>query len=336
MKIFYINVIENNAGWGAEYFVNKGFIDNGHITNTLDYRKYRSVLSQKFLEVSDFDVMLLQRGDAFPLELISACQRPKIFWASELVSRCRDQDRLFQCGLFDHVFVRTPQCISQIVSKGWMSEDKLSVLLSGYDALTHRKIECEKDIDIVFVGSMLPRRKMILEHLRKRFPVEVAGVFGGEMSKVFNRAKIVLNLHAEEYLDTETRIYEALGCGAFVLTEKLSGESPFISGQHLVETSDLADLEQKISYYLTHDQERMRIACQGHQYVVHSHSYQERARQIADVMARFLPDERVAIPALDIRKVKFYAIKQRIVETFGNPRMFWRSISEKFGRIFHL
>ncbi len=87
MNIFYINVIENNAGWGAEYFVNQGFLDSGHETQTLDYRKFRESLASKFLEISDFDVFLLQRGEGFPLELIEACQRPRFFGQA---SWCRD------------------------------------------------------------------------------------------------------------------------------------------------------------------------------------------------------------------------------------------------------
>ena len=94
MNIFYINVIELNAKWGAEYFVNRGFIANGHQTFTLDYRKYRSFLAKKFLEMQeDFDVVFLQRGDHFPAELIEAVNRPRFFWASELVSRCREIGR---------------------------------------------------------------------------------------------------------------------------------------------------------------------------------------------------------------------------------------------------
>ena len=309
MNIFYINVIENNAGWGAEYFVNQGFLDSGHETQTLDYRKFRESLASKFLEISDFDVFLLQRGEGFPLELIEACQRPRFFWASELVSRCRDQDRLFQCGLFDHAFVRTPQCISQILSKGWMPREKLSVMLSGYDALVHRKIDCKKDLDVVFVGAILPRRKMILDRLQQKFPVAVITAFGNEMADVFNRAKIVLNLHAENQLDTETRVYEALGCGAFVMTERLSEESPFVSGQHLVEVENIDDLEKKLVYYLANEQERRQIACQGHQEVA-GHSYHARAEQLASVMERFLPVPPPVPLALDKTAVELYARKK--------------------------
>ncbi len=333
MNIFYINVIEQNAGWGAECFVNRGFLDNGHTTQTLDYRKNREELTSSFARVSDFDVMLLQRGDAFPLELIEACQRPRFFWASELASRCRDQDRLLKCGLFDHVFVRTPECIAQIVDNGWMPREKMSILLSGYDALTHRRIDCKKDLEVVFVGAMLPRRRSIIERLRLRFPVEVVEAFGDEMTKVFNRSKIVLNLHAEDHLDTETRIYEALGCGAFVLTERLSEESPFVSGQHLVEAVDLADLESKIAYYLSHAQERTLIANQGNEEVVCNHSYRERARQIASVMERFVPMETLAMPAVNERMLRSYARRQWLKKVLGKPGAFWLNMSEKMKKM---
>lgn len=332
MNILYINVIEQNAGWGAECFVNQCFLAGGHITQTLDYRKYRPRLASKLLEISDFDVMLLQRGDAFPLELISACQRPRFFWASELVSRCRDQDRLLQSELFDHIFVRTPQCIEQIVSNGWAPREKLSVLLSGYDALVHKKLDCEKDLDIVFVGTILPRRRRILERLQDKFPITVIKAFGNEMVEVFNRAKIVLNIHAEEQLDTETRVYEALGCGAFVMTERLSDESPFVSGQHLVEVDNIDDLEKQLVYYLDNEQERHQIASQGLQAVA-GHSYYARAEQLASVMKRFLPVPPPAYPAIDKTIVELYAKKVSPQSSPGNPGSFWSSVPEKIRKM---
>ena len=48
MDILYINVIEQNAGWGAETFLNNGFQSLGHVVTNLDYRKHRQVLTTKF------------------------------------------------------------------------------------------------------------------------------------------------------------------------------------------------------------------------------------------------------------------------------------------------
>ena len=47
MDILYINVIEQNAGWGAETFLNNGFQSLGHVAASLDYRKHRQVLTTK-------------------------------------------------------------------------------------------------------------------------------------------------------------------------------------------------------------------------------------------------------------------------------------------------
>lgn len=289
MNIFYINVIELNAKWGAEYFVNRGFIANGHQTFTLDYRKYRSFLAKKFLEMQeDFDVVFLQRGDHFPAELIEAVNRPRFFWASELVSRCRDHDALLKSGLFDHIFVHSKTCERTVIQMGWVKPGKVSTLINGFDPEVHHKIPgLKKDIDILHVGNISPRRRQILNSLGKSFKVEEHQVFGEAMVNSLNRAKIVLNIHTEDFLDTETRIFEALGCCSFVITERLSEENPFTSGEHLVETNSLEEMQDMLSYYLKNDEERERIAHMGNQEAMANHTYNARARYIAEVMGKY-------------------------------------------------
>jgi hypothetical protein len=62
-----------------------------------------------------------------------------------------------------------------------------------------------KDIDLLFVGSLTPKRKAILEHVQKHFPNSVVtSAFGDEMVALINRAKIVLNIHAIDSTTTET------------------------------------------------------------------------------------------------------------------------------------
>jgi Glycosyl transferases group 1 len=298
MIIFYINVIEENTGWGAEFFANRGFLNNGNQTITLDYRKNRYWLSNRFFELNqNFDLLFLQRGDGFPLELLCAVKRPCFFWASELVSRCRDQDRLFESRIFNHAFVRTQNCIDEIAQKGWMDRNNLSVLLSGFDEAVHFKINnIEKDIDILFVGSMLPRRSEWIESLSRHHSIRIEQAFGSEMVKLFNRAKIILNIHAEDYLDTETRVFEALGCGSFLLSEKLSKENPFTSGKHLVEAECFEDMAEKIHYYLKHDDEREAIANKGYTEALRKHTYTKRTEYISSIFLRYLDNSSSGSP----------------------------------------
>lgn len=288
MRILYIAVHENNRGWGAEHFVNDGFNEIGIETSCVDFRKYRKEIVECILHTPTFDYLFLQRGDYFPIELLRAVRRPKFFWASELVSRNRDQDRLLNCGLFDHVFVRTNECKNALVEKGWLSPGRISILLSGFDSKIHYPLPVEKDIDVLFIGNMLKRRKEWTDEIRKNCSLHTAvGIYGDEMVKLINRAKIVLNIHSEEFPDTETRVFEVLGCRRFLLTEKLSVENPFIDRKHLVECTDLGDMIRQIQYYLEHEAEREEIAEQGYLEAKEKHTYKKRAEDLATLFAEY-------------------------------------------------
>ena len=314
MDILYINVIEQNAGWGAETFINKEFQAFGHNVTNLDFRKHRRVLATKLNEVADFDVLFLQRGDRFPIYLLKACNRPKFFWASELVSRNRDQDILLKSNLFNHIFVHSDECKSRIIQNQWAMRDKLTVMLNGFNPKLHYKMDETKDIDILFVGSILPRRKKILRELQTEFNIRICKAFGKEMSNLFNRSKIVLNIHAEEFLDTETRIYESLGCGAFVISEKLSSENPFIPNMHYIEVNNIDEMKNQINYYLDNPIERENIAQNGYKEAKSKHSYQKRAEQLVNKF-----NQHVTVSSqktFNTKKLTFYSNIERVANSF--------------------
>lgn len=310
MKILYINVIEQNAGWGAENFINDGFNALGHEIINLDFRKYRNQLTSKLSSIKDIDVLFLQRGDGFPLYLLNACNVPKFFWATELVSRNRDQDRLLKSNIFEHVFVHSNECKKRIIEKKWIPEEKLTVILNGFDPKIHKKLNSKKNIDLLFIGSTLERREQIFKEIRKKHKLEVYSAFGDEMVNLFNRSKIVLNIHAEEFLDTETRIFEALGCGAFIISEKLSSENPFIPGKHYIEVSNLKTMDEKIDYYLNHKPEREKIALEGYKEALKKHTYTMRAEQFINMFQNYnLQNDSTSF---DITKLKLFAIYERV------------------------
>jgi hypothetical protein len=289
MRIFYVNVIEQNAGWGAEWFINKSFQALGHSTYCVDFRAHRFELYSLFLKAPKSDVFFLQRGDYFPKALITSVQVPRFFWASELVSRCRDQDRLLSSGLFDHIFFHTNDCLQTGIERGWVRADNGSVLLNGFDETVFKPMAgSKKEIDVLFVGGMTKRRKEMLGEVRKSFQVHSPDGFVSTdmLVSLMNRAKVVLNIHADRFLDTETRVFEALGCGAFLLTETQSSESPFTE-EELVQFSNLDELHTKLRYYLEHEGERARIARRGHETAVREHTYTKRAEFLLRTMTPY-------------------------------------------------
>ncbi|MBI2047575.1 MAG: glycosyltransferase family 1 protein [Parcubacteria group bacterium] len=315
MKILYINVIELNKGWGAEYFLNKAFLKSGAGTITLDYRKHRGHISKKLLEIKDdFDALLIQRGDDFPVELLKAVNRPRFFSATELVTRRKDQDQLFDSLLFDHIFVRGENCRDVLLARGVLKPEQVSVLLSAFDTeVFYPDQEIKKDIDILFIGALKDRRKKILSELKKDFNIIVASAFGGEMAKFLNRAKIVLNIHAEEHIDTETRVFETLGCRAFLITEKLGRESPFLNGAHLVEVEGMEEMKEKIAFYLQSESARTSIAHEGFEEAIKKHTYQKRAEELLALINTHLKQgEQNVLPALDRQKIEQYIYQEQI------------------------
>jgi hypothetical protein len=66
----------------------------------------------------------------------------------------------------------------------------------GYHDSLYRPVKAEKDIDLLFVGSMNPRRAALFRDVRKDIDFLWAiGVYGKELDKLIARAKVVANVH---------------------------------------------------------------------------------------------------------------------------------------------
>lgn len=284
MRILYINKIHTNAGWGSENFLNAALQEQGVETICVDYEQNKFKLAQTLLNLQqDFDAVLLHRGRGYllPASLLRAINRPRFFLFTELIERNWLQHYLLRNNLFNHVFLRSPNNIRHVTQKGWLQPNQVTLMLSAIRPEFHRPLpDIAKNIDLLFIGSITPRRQEILADLQKEFNITIQQAFGEEMVQLINRAKILLNIHAEEPLDTEIRVYEVLACKGFLLTEKLSEESPFQNGQHLVESTTLNELKQNIRTYLEHPERRQPIAEAGYQYVIQHHTFTAQAKQV--------------------------------------------------------
>ncbi|MGA8903758.1 MAG: glycosyltransferase [Candidatus Bathyarchaeia archaeon] len=314
MHIFYVNVIEENAGWGAEWFMNEAFVGLGHTTYCVDYRKHRFGLYEYFVRAPPSDFFFLQRGDYFPLSLVRAVAIPRFYWATELVSRRRDQDQLLKSRLFDHIFLHTRECRDAVVSRGWVDPSKCSVLLNAFDERIYKPVPgVQKDIDILLTGNMTPRRLEFLRDLRREFNVVAPERFVpiGDLVVMMNRAKIVLNIHADNYPDTETRVYETLGCGTFLLSERLSVDNPF--GNEIIQFDTYEGLASQARYFLEHEDEREAIARRCHELALQNHTYMRRTQEVLETMSKYL--DRAGLPKQPVVKdwrLKVYRLSQPV------------------------
>ncbi len=190
----------------------------------------------------------------------------------------------YNCAkLFDFVFVAQKDFVVPIKA----GSVKNQVIWLPLFACRHKdkKLDLKKQHEVCFIGSVdsrkNPDRVALLNELSNHIPVHIAT---GNYVTIFNQSKIVLNQSVKN--DVNYRTFEALGCGSFLLTERVSnGQSElFADRMHLAlyEKNNIAQLVELVRYYLARDDEREKVALKGMQEVLRSHTDEKRAETIVN------------------------------------------------------
>jgi len=135
----------------------------------------------------------------------------------------------------------------------------------------HRHLAIERDLDIVFVGNINhaihARRARCLERLARlsdRYRIVIAeGYYEEAYARLLNRARIVFNHSLRREMNL--RCFEALACGSLLFIEEGNLEVPdWLRDRREAVFYRPDNLVELLEYYLDHDDERERIARQGH------------------------------------------------------------------------
>lgn len=163
--------------------------------------------------------------------------------------------------------------------------------------------------DVLFVGSGDLRRIFLLEHIRDHLSIYGSRwernhglmssqlqqritnktVWGPELFQLFADSKIILNITRSQFYGAETginlRIFEALSSGSFLLTDYCDEISElFAMGEELETFKSSIELKEKVTFYLEHPQERLRIAERGHQAFQQRFTWKIRTQALLDAM----------------------------------------------------
>ncbi|MBU2529463.1 MAG: glycosyltransferase, partial [Elusimicrobia bacterium] len=104
-----------------------------------------------------------------------------------------------------------------------------------------------------------------------------------DLIKIYNSAKIILNIHSHGKSDPNMRVFEAAACGGFLLTEERRCLGDFFNiNKEILTFSDKNELKEKIGYYLTHEEKRKEIAFAGQKRVLLNHTYQHRVGEMVE------------------------------------------------------
>jgi spore maturation protein CgeB len=111
----------------------------------------------------------------------------------------------------------------------------------------------------------------------------------GEVPSIYASSKIVLGIQQVGVSSTavSARTFEAMGCGAFHLTQYSPGVANYFKkGVHLEWSQSREETLELADYYLRHDALREKIASNGQREVDEKHRLVHRAKAVLDIVAR--------------------------------------------------
>lgn len=153
----------------------------------------------------------------------------------------------------------------------------------AYDPAEHYYVPSKKDIDCLFIGTNHPCRSFLKDIPQiTRYGNEwgdTRDVYGDEFRDLCSRARIIINTHYPGDT-TNMRDYEAMNFHALVLTDK----TPFTPYVDVVLYNNKEDLEQKIQYYLDHEDVRSAIAKHGYKTITTGkYTYKDRMEEMLKI-----------------------------------------------------
>jgi spore maturation protein CgeB len=213
-------------------------------------------------------------------------------------------------GSYDLMLSSLPNFVERFRASGMQSEHQN---LAFEPSVRSRLRPHGDSIEVSFVGSLSQAhrsRVSLLEQLCSRTNIRVwangvdslpsdspirprhAGVvWGREMYQVLNRSRISINHHigiSEQYANN-MRLFEATGVGTLLITDWKSNLSSLFSlNSEIVTYRSAEECSELIQYYVEHEEQRRAIADAGQKRTMSAHTYELRARELANIFTRFM------------------------------------------------
>jgi spore maturation protein CgeB len=117
--------------------------------------------------------------------------------------------------------------------------------------------------------------------------------WGIDKLNILHNSRIALTKHitsvAGKYANNMT-LYEATGVGTLLITDaKENLNDLFEVGREVVAYHDARECVELVRYFLDHENERSAIAESGQRRTLQEHSYENRMRELVDIVGRYLP-----------------------------------------------
>lgn len=205
--------------------------------------------------------------------------RPNVFWSSD--THLGYDWRLEKAKRTDFNFVCQKRALEDFTKDGiknvvWMPH--------AVEPMAYPYIATLKKHDLCFIGHINSENRIeALDRMFKAFPNFFYGqrLFEDAADK-YRESKVCFNISIKD--DINMRCFEVMSTKSFLLTNRIPTMSElFEDGKHLVMYDSVEDAIEKANYYLSHDEEREKIAEAGFQEVRAKHTFRHRAEQVLRV-----------------------------------------------------
>jgi hypothetical protein len=171
----------------------------------------------------------------------------------------------------DLLLVSTPGRQEFLAEQGWSST---FVPLGYHPAEYGYDLGLNRDIEVLFLGAIyIPRRKRLFRKLRQNgINLTSTGswydsdYWGENRTRLLSRTRIFLNLQRYPGELSGMRLIMGMANRALVISEPMYKPGYFIPGKHYISATP-DEMPEMINYYLDHEDERERIASEGHAFV---------------------------------------------------------------------
>ena len=187
----------------------------------------------------------------------------------------------YMAEIFDHVLVAQKDYVSVF--------DGCGTPATWLPLWAPRYVEAsdEKKWPVSFVGNLNaklnPRRVKFFEELKPRIPIHIRQ---GNYWEFFPFSEIVVNQTVKG--DLNFRVFEAMMCGALLLTERTPNGlfEIFREGEHLVTYSpdSVEEATEKVSFLLQHPERMREIARAGRNEILAKHLPKHRAQTVHQIL----------------------------------------------------
>ncbi|MEW9700299.1 DUF3880 domain-containing protein [Paenibacillus sp. SI8] len=220
---------------------------------------------------------------------------------------------------YDYVFTHELSCIAFYRELGCGQVHYLPLAVNT-DVFKPMHVGPAYQSDICFIGNGFPNRIALFDRITPFLAdkkVMLAGALWDRLNqyallqagiklhwvpieesvKYYNGAKIVINIHRLTFdeiynknsrnlpgFSINPRTYEISACGTLQITDHRHDLDQYYTPGQDIETFDTPDeLVQKMQYYLTHEEDRMRIVTKGLRRSIKEHTFATRLSKLLDI-----------------------------------------------------